>query len=110
MLIREVLYRQVYSRTPNPGDDFIREKKELLGSIGYNVEAIRDTPQDCEETTTEQLEQLMTRPGMEDAMTNRFPIADVAESGNKSITLNAPRDTVKAVVELFRGFGKGIWN
>jgi hypothetical protein len=56
------------------------------------------------------LEELMKGPGMENAMTNRFPVADVVESTNKSITLNAPKDTAKAVVEFFKGFGKGFWN
>lgn len=39
------LLAQVYSRVPNPGPEFIAEKKALLGELGYPVAEIKDTPQ-----------------------------------------------------------------
>ena len=36
---------QIYSRTPNPGPEFISEKKAVLAALGYPADEIRDTPQ-----------------------------------------------------------------
>ncbi len=36
---------QVYSRTPNPGPEFIATQKAVLGELEYPVEEIVDTPQ-----------------------------------------------------------------
>lgn len=36
---------QIYSRTPNPGPEFIAEKKAVLAELGYPADEIRDTPQ-----------------------------------------------------------------
>lgn len=37
--------RQIYSRTPNPGPDFIAEKRAVLAALGYPAEEVKDTPQ-----------------------------------------------------------------
>jgi hypothetical protein len=36
---------QIYSRTPNPGPEFVQEKKRILGDLGYDVDEIKNTPQ-----------------------------------------------------------------
>ncbi|KAL2453475.1 chloroplastic lipocalin [Abeliophyllum distichum] len=39
---------QIYSRTPNPGPEFIEKYKSYLADFGYDPSKIKDTPQDCE--------------------------------------------------------------
>lgn len=36
---------QIYSRTPNPGDEFLKARLETLKELGYPVEKIKRTPQ-----------------------------------------------------------------
>jgi len=38
-------WAQVYSRVPNPGPEFIAEKKALLAELGHPPDGIKDTPQ-----------------------------------------------------------------
>lgn len=37
---------QIYSRTPNPGPEFIHKYKTYLADFGYDPSKIKDTPQD----------------------------------------------------------------
>ncbi|KAM3744294.1 hypothetical protein ACB098_06G041900 [Castanea mollissima] len=39
---------QIYSRTPDPGPEFIEKYKTYLENFGYDPRKIEDTPQDCE--------------------------------------------------------------
>ncbi|CAH8324785.1 unnamed protein product [Eruca vesicaria subsp. sativa] len=64
---------QVYSRTPNPGPEFIAKYKDNLAQLGYDPEKIKDTPQDCEVMSDGQLAAMMSMPGMEKTLTNQFP-------------------------------------
>eukprot|EP00252_Welwitschia_mirabilis_P008491 TRINITY_DN2037_c0_g1_i1.p1 TRINITY_DN2037_c0_g1~~TRINITY_DN2037_c0_g1_i1.p1 ORF type:complete len:355 (+),score=68.28 TRINITY_DN2037_c0_g1_i1:41-1066(+) len=64
---------QIYSRTPNPGQEFIENFKEYLASIGFDPQQIKDTPQDCELMPASQLALMMSKPGMQAALTNQFP-------------------------------------
>lgn len=91
---------QIYSRTPNPGPEFIEKYKSYLANYGYDPSKIKDTPQDCEVMSASQLELMMSMPGMNEAMTNRFP----------DLKLNAPIqfdpftsvfDTFKKLVQVY---------
>ena len=44
---KDTSFVQIYSRTPDPGPDFIAAKKRVLGELGYPAEQIVDTPQVC---------------------------------------------------------------
>ncbi|KAL4422932.1 hypothetical protein ABPG75_009129 [Micractinium tetrahymenae] len=57
---------QVYSRTPNPGPEFIAAQKATLAELGYPVQEIVDTPQDCPEMTADAMMARMNA-GMEGA-------------------------------------------
>ncbi|MCO5547090.1 hypothetical protein L7F22_000531 [Adiantum nelumboides] len=64
---------QIYSRTPNPGPEFIEKYRSYLAGKGYKASQIKDTPQDCETMSMDQLEQMMSMPGSQEALINRFP-------------------------------------
>lgn len=36
---------QVYARTPNPGDEFLKARLKTLKELGYSVDLIKKTPQ-----------------------------------------------------------------
>ena len=38
---------QIYSRVPNPGEDFIEGQLATLAALGYPANDIARTPQDC---------------------------------------------------------------
>ncbi|XP_068669327.1 chloroplastic lipocalin [Aristolochia californica] len=91
---------QIYSRTPNPGREFIDKYKSYLATFGYDPSKIKDTPQDCEVMSSNQLALMMSMPGMQEALTNQFP----------NIELKAPVefnpftsifDTLKKLLELY---------
>ncbi|XP_057441241.1 chloroplastic lipocalin [Lotus japonicus] len=90
---------QIYSRTPNPGTEFIERNKAYLENFGYDPSKIKDTPQDCE-VSDSKLSAMMSMSGMQQALTNQFP----------DIGLKAPIefnpftsvfDTFKKLVELY---------
>lgn len=91
--------KQIYSRTPNPGPEFIEKYKSYLANFGYDPSKIKDTPQDCD-VPSSQLELMMSMPGMNEALTNQFP----------DLKLNAPIefnpftsvfDTFKKLIQLY---------
>ncbi|KAM0940952.1 putative zeaxanthin epoxidase [Dioscorea sansibarensis] len=91
---------QIYSRTPNPGRAFIEKYKSYLANYGYDPSKIKDTPQDCEAMSSNQLALMMSMPGMKEALTNQFP----------DLSLKAPIelnpftsivDTLKKLLELY---------
>lgn len=95
-----VLTFQIYSRTPNPGPEFIEKYKTYLANFGYDPSKIKDTPQDCEVMSNNQLAAMMSMSGMQQALTNQFP----------DLGLNAPVefnpltsvfDTLKKLLELY---------
>ncbi|GLJ45217.1 hypothetical protein SUGI_0951740 [Cryptomeria japonica] len=91
---------QIYSRTPNPGPDFIENYKTYLSSFGYDPSDIKDTPQDCDVMPTSQLALMMSQPGMQQALTNQFP-----ELGLKRAVQFDPftsvLETFKKLIELY---------
>ena len=99
---------QIYSRTPNPGREFIDSKKAVLATLGYDAEDIRDTPQDCEETSVEQLEGMMAKPGIENVLDNTFQTEPLGL--NKGVQLNpftSNLETIKKLLQLYLPkFGK----
>uniref|UniRef100_A0A0E0KVI6 Lipocalin/cytosolic fatty-acid binding domain-containing protein n=1 Tax=Oryza punctata TaxID=4537 RepID=A0A0E0KVI6_ORYPU len=97
---KDTSFIQIYSRTPNPGPEFIEKYKSYAANFGYDPSKIKDTPQDCEVMSTDQLGLMMSMPGMTEALTNQFP----------DLKLNAPVafnpftsvfDTLKKLVELY---------
>ncbi|CAK8538779.1 unnamed protein product [Lathyrus sativus] len=91
---------QIYSRTPNPGTEFIEKYKADLANYGYDPSKIKDTPQDCEAMSNNQLTAMMSMPGMQQALTNQFP--DLELKGNIAFDpLTSVFDTLKKLVELY---------
>ncbi|KAK7385950.1 hypothetical protein VNO78_31950 [Psophocarpus tetragonolobus] len=91
---------QIYSRTPNPGSEFIEKYKSYLANFGYDPSQIKDTPQDCEVMSNSQLAAMMSMSGMQQALTNQFP--DLGLSA--PIELNpftSVFDTLKKLLELY---------
>nr|DAD23340.1 TPA_asm: hypothetical protein HUJ06_024803 [Nelumbo nucifera] len=91
---------QIYSRTPDPGPEFIEKYKDYLANYGYDANKIKDTPQDCQVMSNSQLAAMMSMSGMQQALTNQFP-----DLGLKApIELNpftSIFDTIKKLLELY---------
>lgn len=85
---------------PNPGPEFIEKYKTYLGDFGYNPSEIKDTPQDCEETSNSQLAAMMSMPGMQKALTNEFPDLGLSRAVEFD-PLTSVFDTLKKLVELY---------
>ncbi|KAK6774191.1 hypothetical protein RDI58_029430 [Solanum bulbocastanum] len=91
---------QIYSRTPNPGPEFIEKYKNYLASFGYDPSKIKDTPQDCEVKTTSQLSAMMSMSGMQQALNNQFPDLEL----RRPVQLNpftSVFETLKKLAELY---------
>ncbi|CAI9755008.1 unnamed protein product [Fraxinus pennsylvanica] len=91
---------QIYSRTPNPGPEFIEKYKSYLANFGYDPSKIKDTPQDCEVMSSSQLEAMMSMSAMQKALTNQFPDLEL----KAPVALNPVTsvfDTLKKLVELY---------
>ncbi|KAK6124577.1 hypothetical protein DH2020_041679 [Rehmannia glutinosa] len=91
---------QIYSRTPDPGPEFIEKYKSYLAMFGYDPSKIKDTPQDCEVMSNSQLAAMMSMSGMQQALTNQFPDLEL----KKPLQLNpftSVFDTLKKLVELY---------
>nr|CAB3485825.1 unnamed protein product [Digitaria exilis] len=97
---KDTSFIQVYSRTPNPGPEFIEKYKSYAANFGYDPSKIKDTPQDCEYMSSDQLALMMSMPGMNEALTNQFPDlklkAPVALDPFTSVF-----DTLKKLLELY---------
>ncbi|CAL5025333.1 unnamed protein product [Urochloa decumbens] len=97
---KDTSFIQIYSRTPNPGPEFIDKYKSYTANFGYDPSKIKDTPQDCEYVSSDQLSLMMSMPGMNEALTNRFPDlklkAPVALDPFTSVF-----DTLKKLLELY---------
>ncbi|CAL5029890.1 unnamed protein product [Urochloa decumbens] len=97
---KDTSFIQLYSRTPNPGPEFIEKYKSYTANFGYDPSKIKDTPQDCEYVSSDQLGLMMSMPGMNEALTNRFPDlklkAPVALDPFTSVF-----DTLKKLLELY---------
>ncbi|KAJ8447075.1 hypothetical protein Cgig2_022804 [Carnegiea gigantea] len=91
---------QIYSRTPNPGPEFIEKYKAYLADFGYDPNKIRDTPQDCQVMSNTQLAAMMSQPGMQKALSNQFPDLEL----KAPVELNpftSILDTLKKLIELY---------
>ncbi|KAJ0241685.1 Chloroplastic lipocalin [Hirschfeldia incana] len=91
---------QVYSRTPNPGAEFIAKYKDYLAQFGYDPEKIKDTPQDCEVMSDGQLAAMMSMPGMEKTLTNQFPDLELRKSVQFD-PFTSVFETLKKLVPLY---------
>ncbi|MED6156294.1 hypothetical protein PIB30_013326 [Stylosanthes scabra] len=97
---KDTSFIQIYSRTPNPGPEFIEKYKAYLENFGYDSSKIKDTPQDCEVMSNSQLAAMMSMPGMQQALTNQFPDLEL----KAPIALNpftSVFDTFKKLLELY---------
>lgn len=91
---------QIYSRIPNPGPKFIEKYRASLADFGYDPSKIKDTPQDCEVISNSRLEAMMSKSGMQQALTNQFPDLGL----NSPLELNpftSIFDTLKKLVQLY---------
>lgn len=91
---------QIYSRRPDPGPKFLEKYKSYLANFGYDPSKIKDTPQDCEVMSPNQLAAMMSMPGMKQALTNQFPSLEL----KNPLELNpftSVFDTLKKLVELY---------
>ncbi|CAA7025689.1 unnamed protein product [Microthlaspi erraticum] len=91
---------QIYSRTPNPGPEFIAKYKDYLATFGYDPEKIKDTPQDCEVMSDGQLAAMMSMPGMEQTLTNQFPDLGLRKSVQFD-PFTSVFETLKKLVPLY---------
>ncbi|KAE9614807.1 hypothetical protein Lal_00036191 [Lupinus albus] len=91
---------QIYSRTPNPGPEFIEKYKAYLGNFGYDPNKIKDTPQDCEVMSNTKLAAMMSMPGMQQALTNQFPDLELKRAVQFN-PLTSLFDTLKKLVQLY---------
>ncbi|KAG8066343.1 hypothetical protein GUJ93_ZPchr0004g39974 [Zizania palustris] len=97
---KDTSFIQIYSRTPNPGPEFIDKYKTYAANFGYDPSKIKDTPQDCEAMSSDQLALMMSMPGMNEALTNQFPDLKL----NAAVALDpftSVLDTLKKLVELY---------
>lgn len=90
---------QIYSRTPNPGPEFIAKYKLVLADYGYDPSKIKDTPQDCE-VSDSQLAAMMSMNGMQQALTNQFPDLGL-KSAVEFNPFTSVFDTLKKLVQLY---------
>ncbi|XP_062077762.1 chloroplastic lipocalin [Humulus lupulus] len=91
---------QIYSRTPNPGPQFIEKYKSYLANFGYDPSKIKDTPQDCQVMSNSQLTAMMSMSGMQQALTNQFPDLGLKASVEFN-PFTSVFDTLKKLVELY---------
>nr|ACJ84964.1 unknown [Medicago truncatula]AFK44392.1 unknown [Medicago truncatula] len=97
---KDTSFVQIYSRTPNPGPEFIEKYKTYLSDYGYNPSEIKDTPQDCEVMSNSKLEAMMSMSEMQQALTNQFP--DLELKGSVAFDpLTSVFGTLKKLVELY---------
>ncbi|XP_039821959.1 chloroplastic lipocalin isoform X2 [Panicum virgatum] len=97
---KDTSFIQIYSRTPNPGPEFIEKYKSYVANFGYDPSKIKDTPQDCEYMSSDQLALMMSMPGMNEALTNQFPDLKL----KAPIALNpftSVFETLKKLLELY---------
>ncbi|KAL9272076.1 Chloroplastic lipocalin-like protein [Drosera capensis] len=91
---------QIYSRTPNPGPEFILKYKNRLAEFGYDPNQIKDTPQDCEVMSNAQLTAMMSAPGMQRTLINQFPDLEL-KSPLELNPFTSVFDTFKKLVQLY---------
>ncbi|BBH01953.1 chloroplastic lipocalin [Prunus dulcis] len=91
---------QIYSRTPNPGPEFIEKYKFYLANFGYDPSKITDTPQDCQSMTDSRLTAMMSMSEMQQALTNQFPALELKRSVQFD-PFTSVFDTLKKLVQLY---------
>lgn len=99
-MITSGLTFQIYSRTPNPGPQFIEKYKSYLANFGYDPSKIKDTPQDCQAMSSSQLAAMMSMSGMKEALTNQFPRLELKASIEFD-PFTSILDTLKKLLELY---------
>lgn len=99
-MITSGLVFQIYSRTPNPGPQFIEKYKSYLANFGYDPSKIKDTPQDCQAMSSSQLAAMMSMSGMKEALTNQFPSLELKASVEFD-PFTSILDTLKKLLELY---------
>lgn len=97
---KDTSFIQIYSRTPDPGPQFIEKYKARLAGLGYDSSKIKDTPQDCKVMSNSQLAAMMTTQGMQQALTNQFPDLEL-KAAVEFNPFTSVFDTLKKLVELY---------
>lgn len=90
---------QIYSRTPNPGPEFIEKYKLYLADFGYDPNKIIDTPQDCD-VSDSRLAAMMSMNGNQQALSNQFPDLEL-KSAVAFDPFTSVFDTLKKLVQLY---------
>ncbi|KAB1205401.1 hypothetical protein CJ030_MR7G010658 [Morella rubra] len=96
----ELKFVEIYSRTPNPGPQFIEKYKAYLANYGYDPSKIKDTPQDSEVMSNSRLAAMMSMSGTQQALTNQFLDLEL----KAPLELNpftSVFDTLKKLFELY---------
>ncbi|KMT13688.1 hypothetical protein BVRB_4g080700 [Beta vulgaris subsp. vulgaris] len=91
---------QIYSRTPNPGPEFIEKYKNYLADFGYDPNKTKDTPQDCQVMSNTQLASMMSQNGMQQVLNNQFPDLGLKASVEFN-PFTSVLETLKKLVELY---------
>ncbi|GMJ10343.1 chloroplastic lipocalin, Lipocalin in the plastid [Hibiscus trionum] len=97
---KDTSFIQIYSRTPNPGREFIDKYKSYLANFGYEPSKIKDTPQDCQVMSNSQLAAMMSISGMQKALTNQFPDLEL-KAPVEFNPFTSVFDTLKKLLELY---------
>ncbi|KAK8706059.1 hypothetical protein V6N13_049637 [Hibiscus sabdariffa] len=97
---KDTSFIQIYSRTPNPGPEFIDKYKSYLANFGYDPSKIKDTPQDCQVMSNSQLAAMMSISGMQKTLTNQFPDLEL-KAPVEFNPFTSVFDTLKKLLELY---------
>ncbi|PRW57540.1 lipocalin-like domain [Chlorella sorokiniana] len=100
---------QVYSRVPNPGPEFIAEKKAILAELGYPAAEIKDTPQDCPEMSPDAMMAVMNKgmAGRDLMPADTDPVVamggyDLGPAPVKGITFDTVRNPLETLKNVFK--------
>ncbi|XP_057506584.1 chloroplastic lipocalin-like [Actinidia eriantha] len=63
---------QIYSKTPDPGPEFIEKYKSYLANFGYDPSKMKDIPQNSEVMSNSQLTAMMSMNGMQRAPSRTY--------------------------------------
>ncbi|KAI7842606.1 hypothetical protein COHA_003710 [Chlorella ohadii] len=103
---------QVYSRVPNPGPEFIAEKKALLAELGYPADEIKDTPQDCPEMSADAMMGAMNKgmagrdlmpAGTDPAVAmGGYDLGELGPAPVKGIAFDSVRNPLETLKNVFK--------
>ncbi|GMH40056.1 hypothetical protein BSKO_07960 [Bryopsis sp. KO-2023] len=93
---------QIYSRTPNPGKEFLDARLKQLEEFGYPVKLIKETPQDCPTIPVKNLMSMMTKGSeMEVMMTNTMSSPVEVDFEDFDVAFAGPRNIFSSIKDFF---------